>query len=145
MTPPLDQLMASDLVPYQTLTTEGRVAVMIGHLEVPGLTGDTPASLSRAAVDLLRSGGYGGPGFNGPVFSDDLSSMAAISSRYGVAEAVLRTLQAGVDVALWITTDEVPAVLDRLETAVTAGDLDMGAVDGSILRMAKGPNARCGG
>ena len=145
MTPPLDQLMASDLVPYQTLTTEGRVAVMIGHLEVPGLTGDTPASLSRAAVDLLRSGGYGGPGFNGPVFSDDLSSMAAISSRYGVAEAVLRTLQAGVDVALWITTDEVPAVLDRLEQAVAAGELAMPAVESSILRMAKGPSARCGG
>lgn len=144
-TPPLDQLMTSDLIPYQTLTAEAPVAVMLGHLEVPGLTGDTPASLSPAAVNLLRSGGYGGPGFNGPIFSDDLSSMAAISSRYGVAEAVLRTLQAGVDVALWITTDEVPAVLDRLEKAVTAGELAMPAVEGSILRMAKGPSARCGG
>ena len=144
-TPPLDTLMASDLVPYRTLTTEGPVAVMIGHLEVPGLTGDQPASLSAAAVNLLRSGGYGGPGFNGPVFSDDLSSMAAISSRYGVAEAVLRTLQAGVDVALWITTDEVPAVLDRLEKAVSGGELSMPAVEGSIQRMAKGPSARCGG
>ena len=38
-TPPLEQLMNSDLVPYRTLTTEGPVAVMIGHLEVPGLTG----------------------------------------------------------------------------------------------------------
>lgn len=145
MTPPLEQLMTSDLVPYQTLTTQTPVGVMIGHLEVPGLTGDQPASLSPAAVGLLRSGGYGGPGFNGPVFSDDLSSMAAISSRYGVAEAVLRTLQAGVDVALWITTDEVPAVLDRLEKAVNAGELNIDAVNGSILRMAKGPSARCGG
>ncbi|MCB0930958.1 MAG: glycoside hydrolase family 3 protein [Mycobacterium sp.] len=144
-TPPLDQLMKSDLVPYQTLTTEAPVAVMMGHLEVPGLTGDTPASLSSAAVGLLRSGGYGGPGFNGPVFSDDLSSMAAISSRYGVAEAVLRTLQAGTDVALWITTAEVPAVLDRLEAAVNGGELAMPAVEGSIMRMAKGPSARCGG
>ena len=66
-------------------------------------------------MQLLRTGtGYGGPPFNGPVFSDDLSSMAAISDRYGVSEAVLRTLQAGTDVALWVTTDEVPAVLDRL-------------------------------
>ena len=147
MTPPLSELMKSDLVPYATLTTEAPVAVMIGHLEVPGLTGDTPASLSAAAVNLLRSGGYGGPGFNGPVFSDDLSSMAAISSRYGVAEAVLRTLQAGVDQALWITTDEVPAVLDRLEKAVSSGELAMPAVEGSLLRVAgiKGNSARCGG
>ena len=95
--------------------------------------------------DVERSGGYGGPGFNGPVFSDDLSSMAAIANHYGVAEAVLRTLQAGVDVALWITTDEVPAVLDRLEKAVNAGELDMGAVEASVLRMGKGPSPRCGG
>ena len=146
-TPPLDQLMTSDLVPYRTLIGEGAVGVMMGHLEVPGLTGNTPASLSPAAVNLLRSGGYGGPGFNGPVFSDDLSSMAAINSRYGVAEAVLRALQAGTDVALWITTDEVPAVLDRLESAVAGGELAMPAVEGSVLRMAgiKGPSARCGG
>ena len=146
-TPPLDALMTRDLVPYQTLTAQGPVGVMLGHLEVPGLTGNTPASLSPAAVNLLRSGGYGGPGFNGPIFSDDLSSMAAINSRYGVADAVLRALQAGSDVALWITTDEVPAVLDRLESAVEAGELAMPAVDGSVLRMAgiKGPSARCGG
>jgi beta-N-acetylhexosaminidase len=84
------------LVPYRKLVTATPVAVMVGHLQVPGLTGDEPASLSRAAVQLLRDGtGYGAPPFNGPVFSDDLSSMAAISDRYGVYEAVLRTLQAG--------------------------------------------------
>ena len=116
-------------------------------LQVPGLTGDEPASLSRAAVQLLRDGtGYGAPPFNGPVFSDDLSSMAAISDRYGVSEAVLRTLQAGTDVALWVTTDEVPAVLDRLEKAVAANELTMPAVDQSLVRVAmmKGPNRACG-
>ena len=146
-TPPLADLQADDLVPYRTLTAEPPVAVMVGHLQVPGLTGTDPASLSGAAVGLLRDGGYGGPPFGGPVFSDDLSSMAAISDRYGVAEAVLRSLQAGVDVALWVTTDEVPAVLDRLEKAVNAGELSMPAVEASLLRMAgiKGPNPRCGG
>ncbi len=89
--------------------------------------------------------GYGGPPYNGPVFTDDLSSMAAINDHYGVAEAVLRSLQAGVDVALWVTTDEVPAVLDRLEKAVAAGELAMPAIDDSVLRVAgfKGPNPRC--
>jgi beta-N-acetylhexosaminidase len=145
VTPPLAELQLNDLVPYRTLTTEAPVAVMVGHLQVPELTGTDPASLSRAAVDLLRGGGYGGPPFNGPVFTDDLSSMAAINARYGVAEAVLRSLQAGVDVALWVTTGEVPAVLDRLEKAVAAGELAMPAVDGSVLRVAafKGPNPRC--
>ncbi|WP_421842770.1 glycoside hydrolase family 3 N-terminal domain-containing protein [Mycobacterium sp.] len=147
ITPPLAELQVSDLVPYRTLLTADRVAVMLGHLQVPGLTGDDPASLSKAAVDLLRTGtGYGGPPFDGPVFSDDLSSMAAISDRYGVADAVLRTLQAGTDIALWVSTDEVPAVLDRLEKAVAAGELSGPAVDTAVVRVAamKGHNRVCG-
>jgi beta-N-acetylhexosaminidase len=145
-TPPLSELQASDLVPYRTLTTDAPVAVMVGHLEVPGLTTDQPTSLTPGVYGLLRSGGYGGPPFDGPVFTDDLSSMKAISDHFGVAEAALRALQAGADVALWVTTTEVPAVLDRLESAVNAGELDMGKVDGSVLRVAgfKGPNPRCG-
>ena len=144
-TPPLAELQTNDLIPYRTLTTEGKVAVMVGHLQVPDLTGTDPASLNKAAYDLLRSGGYGGPPFDCPVFTDDLSSMAAINAHYGVAEAVLRSLQAGADVALWVTTDEVPAVLDRLEKAVAAGELSMDAVDKSVLRVAamKGPDPRC--
>jgi beta-N-acetylhexosaminidase len=147
MTPPLSELQGNDLVPYRTLVTQTPVAVMIGHLQVPGLTGDDPASLSKPAVDLLRDGiGYGGPPFDGPVFSDDLSSMVAISSKYGVSDAVLRALQAGTDVALWVTTDEVPAVLDRLEKALAAGELKMGDIDASVKRVAamKGHNPKCG-
>jgi beta-N-acetylhexosaminidase len=145
VTPPLADLQAIDLVPYQTLTTQAPVAVMVGHMQVPGLTGSDPASLSPAAYGLLRSGGYGGPGFGGLVFSDDLSSMGAINQRYGVADAVLKALQAGTDVALWVTTDEVPAVLDRLEKALAAGELSQARVDESVLRVAaqKGPNPKC--
>lgn len=144
--PPLADLQTNDLVPYRTLTTEAPVAVMVGHLEVPGLTGSDPASLSPAAYGLLRSGGYGGPGFNGLVYTDDLSSMAAINQRYGVSAAVLKALQAGADNALWITTDEVPAVLDGLVKAVEDGELSMGSVDAALQRnsVAKGP-VRCGG
>jgi beta-N-acetylhexosaminidase len=146
VTPPLDDLKTNDLVPYQTLTTAAPVAVMVGHLQVPGLTaGNDPASLSPAAYDLLRSGGYGGPGFGGLVFTDDLSGMGAISNQYSVPDAALKALQAGADVALWVTTDAVPDVLDRLEKAVTAGELSQAKVDDSVLKVAtaKGPNPRC--
>src|SRR6185295_18684043 len=97
-TPPLASLQSDDLIPYHTLTTQSPVAVMVGHMQVPGLTDTDPASLSKAAYDLLRSGGYGGRPFTGLVFTDDLSSMGAINQRYSVEEAVLRALQAGADV-----------------------------------------------
>ncbi len=147
VTPPIDQLQTKDLVPYRTLAAQPPVGVMVGHMEVPGLTGSEPASLSPAAYALLRSGDYGGPPFGGPVFTDDLSGMQAITDRFGVADAVLRALQAGADVALWLSTDEVPAVLDRLEAAVGAGELTMSGVDAAVMRIVamKGPSPRCGG
>jgi len=81
------------------------------------------------------------------VYTDDLSSMAAINERYGVPEAVLRSLQAGADVALWITTDEVPAVLDSLEQEVNSGQLSMDRVNESATRVAASKSAtpNCGG
>lgn len=147
VTPPLADLQGHDLIPYRTLTTQAPVGVMVGHMEVPGLTGSEPASLSPPAYALLRSGDYGGPPFGGPVFTDDLSGMQAITDRLGVADAVLRSLQAGADVALWLSTAEVPAVLDRLEQAVAAGELTMPRIDESVMRIIamKGLSPRCGG
>jgi beta-N-acetylhexosaminidase len=135
------------LVPYRELLDAVPQGAMVGHLQVPGLTGNEPASVNRAAVQMLRTGvGYNGPAFGGPIFSDDLSSMAAIKDHYTVPEAVLRTLQAGTDVALWITTDEVSAVLDRLQKALDAKELKESEVDDSVRRIAKfkGPKPDCG-
>lgn len=147
VTPPLSELMNDDLVPYRELAQVPGTAVMVGHMQVPGLTGSDPASLNPAAYDLLRTGGYGGLPFNGVVFTDDISSMGAINQSYTVAQAALKALQAGADIALWITTDEVPGVLDALEAAVAAGGLDMKRVDASVLRIAalKGKSPLCGG
>ena len=41
-TPPLAALRADDLLPYRTLLSSGPVAVMVGHLNVPGLTNGSP-------------------------------------------------------------------------------------------------------
>ncbi|WP_446223532.1 glycoside hydrolase family 3 N-terminal domain-containing protein [Nocardia sp. IBHARD005] len=137
-TPPLDQLQDSDLVPFRDLVNSG-AAVMVGHLDVPGLTEpDVPASISPAAMTLLREGkGYGAPPFDGPIFTDDLSGMAAITARMSIADAVEATLVAGADNALWISSDAVPQVLDRLEQSVSSGKLPADRVDTSVLRMAR--------
>jgi len=115
-------------------------------MQVPGLTGSDPASLSPSAVALLRNGtGYGGPPFDGPMFTDDLSTMKAITDHYTVPEAVLKALKAGADTALWVTNTEVPAVLNRLVAAVDDHELSMPNIDASLRRMAKAKALnRCG-
>jgi beta-N-acetylhexosaminidase len=135
-TPPLDQLQTVDLVPFRGLINSG-AAVMVGHLDVPGLTtAGVPASISPQAMSLLRDGsGYGAAPFSGVIFTDDLGGMAAITSRMSIEEAVEAALVAGADNALWITTDAVPQVLDRLEEAVSSGRLPADRVDASVLRI----------
>lgn len=137
-TPPLSSLETSDLVPYRTLLRDPQNAgVMVGHLIVPGLTGpETPASISPAAMTMLRTGRpYGGPPFNGVVFSDDLSGMAAISARYPIEQAALMSIRAGGDIALWLSTDRVSSVLDAMTRAVNVGTLTVPRVDRSVVRI----------
>ncbi len=134
--PPLEQLQDKDLVPFRAMVGTG-VGVMVGHLDVPGLTEPgVPASVSPAAMQLLRDGvGYGAAPFTGVIFTDDLSGMAAITDRFTLPQAVVAALSAGADVALWGSTDRVSEVLDALETAVASGQLPIEQVDASVARI----------
>ncbi|NMN95076.1 glycoside hydrolase family 3 N-terminal domain-containing protein [Antrihabitans stalactiti] len=137
-TPPLDQLKKVDLLPFRDLVSSG-AAVMVGHLDVPGLTdANIPASISPQVMALLREGtGYGAAPFDGPIFTDDLSGMAAITAKYDIETAVEAALVAGADIALWISTDTVSSVSDKLEKSVAAGRPTQQHVDQSLVRVAK--------
>ncbi|CAM3042332.1 glycoside hydrolase family 3 N-terminal domain-containing protein [Skermania piniformis] len=141
-TPPFAAMQGRDLVPFRNLIGSG-AAVMVGHLDVPGLTAaGRPASISPEVMRALRTGlPYGALPFNGVIFTDDLSGMAAITDRMGVPAAVEAALVAGADDALWISTDAVPAVLDQLTQAVAAGRLSEQQVDESVLRVGRFKNA----
>ncbi|HVW43251.1 MAG TPA: glycoside hydrolase family 3 N-terminal domain-containing protein [Amycolatopsis sp.] len=130
-TPPLDSLRGNDLVPYESIGDFGGATVMVGHLSVPGLTGATPASISPAAYQLLR-GQYH---FTGPVITDDLGAMKAITDTYSLPDAVLHALQAGADQALWSSGGKVGPVLDRLELAVSSGELPAARVTDALERV----------
>lgn len=135
-TPPLEDLRENDLVPYEQVGEYGEVGVMVGHLDVPGLTSGAPASLSADAYRLLR-GDYE---FNGPVITDDLGAMRAIADQYSLPEAVVRALDAGADQALWSSGGRTTEVLDRLEQALGSGDLPEQRVREALQRvlLAKG-------
>lgn len=135
--PSLAELQDSDLVPFRTLLRDpGTAGAMVGHLIVPGLTKGLPASISRPAIQMLRTGvGYDGPRFNGVIYSDDLSGMAAISAQYPIEQAVEKFILAGGDIALWLSTDRVSSVLDNLERAVSAGRLAPARLDDKVVRI----------
>ena len=88
----------ADLAPYTQAFAQGWPGmVMLGHLFHTGLDANYPATLSRAVVaDLLR----GRMGWQGVIISDDMQ-MKAITDHYGMEQAVLLAVNAGVDILLF--------------------------------------------
>jgi beta-N-acetylhexosaminidase len=139
-TPPLQRLQRTDLAPYAALVERGEVAVMVGHLDVPGLTETgVPASLSPAAYRYLRSRIH----FEGLAVTDELGAMAAVTSRYTTPEAAVTAIAAGADVALLGPTDAYGSVVDALDQALTAGSLSQDRVDEALGRVRRAQG--CGG
>lgn len=122
--PAYDQLQKSDLVPFDRAIAAGFTAVMVGHLESKGLTErGVPASRSPKALAILRD--YIGP--DGLIITDSLSMNAAlVGVNHRPGEAVLASLDAGVDVALICSgpSDIVERVVTRISPdGLTRDDL----------------------
>ncbi|SCL73882.1 glycoside hydrolase family 3 protein [Micromonospora peucetia] len=117
------RLDAVELAPFRAAVAAGVQAVMTGHLLVPALDPELPATLSgRILSGLLRDE----LGFSGVVVTDAVE-MRAVADRYGFAGAAVRALAAGAD-AICIggeRADEDSARLlrDAIVAAVVAGDL----------------------
>lgn len=128
-----------ELLPYRTLIADRMVdSVMTAHVFNRRLDARYPATLSHATVTgLLRRD----VGWEGPVVSDDLR-MGAIEQHYGLGEAAVLALEAGVDVLL-IAEDKLPdgrsaAVVARtaIRAALAEGRLAPGRVLEALARVA---------
>ncbi|GIH14793.1 glycoside hydrolase family 3 protein [Rugosimonospora africana] len=117
------ELDECELVPFRAAIAAGVRAIMTGHLLVPAVDEDLPATLSRRVMtDLLR----GELGYTGLVVTDGIE-MRAVTGPYGLAGATVRALAAGVD-AVCVGgdhADEHTATLlrDAIVAAVVDGDL----------------------
>ena len=128
--PPLVELRATDLVPFE-LAAAMDVPIMIGHLVVPDLTGDEPASQSAAAIaGLLRDD----LGFDGLVMTDAFN-MDAITDRRNGAEAARQAIGAGVDLAMLGGIADVAPTIEMLTQAVAAEEIELVSVNRSFLRV----------
>jgi beta-N-acetylhexosaminidase len=125
----LDEMRATDLVPFAAGIAAGADAVMLAHISYPQVAPE-PAGYSRIWIeDILR----GEMGFRGVVFSDDIG-MAAAFSAGGVKARVDAHLDAGCDVVLVCHPDLVAESL----AAVQGRELNTMALTGLIGRGALG-------
>jgi beta-N-acetylhexosaminidase len=125
------RLDAVELVPFRRAIADGVAAVMMAHVLVPALDRHRPASLSPAALAILKND----LGYSGVVMTDDMGMKAAIAD-IGLAEAAVQAIEAGCDVLLLCnsTVEEQVGALEALIRAAEAGRLTQKRLDDADLR-----------
>ena len=126
------RLDSIDLVPFLSAVRAGVDMVMVSHLLVMAIDAGMPASMSPAVVTgLLRQR----LGFRGVIVTDALD-MRAITDAYGLAEAAVRAIAAGCDLA---TFNAPIGTAREVHTAITAaiesGRLPESQVRASVARI----------
>jgi beta-N-acetylhexosaminidase len=129
----------NELIPFQRLVEANLCdAVMTAHVFNARLDPERPATLSASVITgLLRQR----IGFDGVVMSDDLE-MKAISSHYGLEQAVLLAIAAGLDVLCFGNNMEFDAnigekVAGMIYRLVEAGQISEARIDESFQRIQK--------
>jgi beta-N-acetylhexosaminidase len=127
----------AELRPYELLIPlKASPMIMTGHLFLRQLDDADPSTLSRAVLTgLLRQR----LGFDGVIVSDDMQ-MRAITSHYGLEEAVVLAVEAGVDILVFgnnldYDPEIVPKAIDILVGAVEDGRLSAERIAASYQRI----------
>jgi beta-N-acetylhexosaminidase len=134
---PLEVLRARDLPPFAAAVAAGTRAVMSAHIRVPELTGDGPATFSRAALEGLLRNEYG---FEGVIVTDALEMRGAAGAAGGIPQAAVAALSAGADllcIGAIVDRDLVLAVADEVAAAVHDGRLALVRLEQAAARNAE--------
>jgi beta-N-acetylhexosaminidase len=125
----VEELKATDLLPFQKAIDAGAPVVMLNHLGYSAMDPDLPATLSPKAYALLRE-----MGFEGVAMTDSLG-MGAVNLRWDFPEAAVRAIEAGADAALATDGNQAQRMRDALVEAVTSGRLPEGRLDEAAARV----------
>ena len=126
-----ERLNAVELVPFRAATEAGAMSMMMGHLALPQIEPDStlPSTLSPKIVSgLLRED----LGFQGLIVSDAMR-MTGLTKNYGIGEASVLALEAGVDIL--VLTDQEYLARNAVMEAIESGRLTEERIDASLRRL----------
>lgn len=124
---PYETFVSSDFLPFKAGIDAGASMVLVSHNVVNAIDGQSPASLSSRAHEILRDDLE----FDGVIITDDLI-MDGARNFAGDAEVAVMAVEAGNDMLcctnFW---EQVPAVID----AVNNGRISEERINESVLRI----------
>ncbi len=128
----LEELKATELVPFQLAIDTRAEYIMVGHVSLPNVTGSTlPSSLSEYMItQVLRAD----MGFEGVVVTDAMNKKA-ITDSYNSAEAAITAIEAGADIILMPA--DFKAAYEGVLEAVHDGELSEERINTSLVRIVK--------
>ncbi|MDO4640918.1 MAG: beta-N-acetylhexosaminidase [Neisseria sp.] len=91
----LAELEAADIIPFRKMSAAGMAAVMPSHVVYPEIDNQPAGFSAKWLKTILRQN----IGFNGVIFSDDLTMEGACSAG-GIKERAQRSFDAGCDIVL---------------------------------------------
>jgi len=121
-------------VPFAAAVAAGAACIMTAHILLPQLDPDRPASISPVVLQgILRRQLR----FEGVILADDLG-MGAIARRYGPGESVVKTLEAGTDIAMLChNSTVVPEAIGTVAQSVATGRFESAQWSASRARIAR--------
>lgn len=146
----MEQLKKCELIPFENAVKNGVDMIMTAHIQFPQIETNTvkseltqdeivlPATLSKTFVtDLLRNK----MGYNGVVTTDAMN-MEAISSNFGMAQACILAINAGVDELLMPVSltnadsgVELASLIGNIKSAVVNGVIKEETINSAVKRI----------
>ncbi len=130
-----------EFLPFKRIIKMGVDAVMTGHLMMPALDTEYPASMSHSIVTNLLQNEWG---FSGLVITDALN-MKALTENYSVEEIAVKALLAGHDLLLYgahryedveeLLEAMIPAAYQAIEEGVERGEISEELLDAHVLKV----------
>lgn len=119
-----------ELIPFRDIINAGINGIMTAHIALPKIdTSGVAATLSKIIIqNILRDSLQ----FKGIVFSDAMN-MKGVLHNSTETEAIVRALQAGVDVVEFVT-DPVKAI-EAIRLAIEKGELTQAQIDEKCLKV----------
>lgn len=125
----LERLETVEFLPFESAIEAGVDMILVGHIQVPNVTGDDiPASLNPQIIDLLRDN----LGYDGVVITDGMD-MEAITESYGIGESAVMAIEADVDIVLMPA--DLTEAYTAVEEAVASGRITEENLNDSVTRV----------